>query len=220
MIKCCIFDLDGTILDTITSITHFVNQTLQNHGIETITEDECKYFAGNGARNLITRALKSKGIYDSDTVEAILSEYNSAYDADPLYLTDAFPGIKELLSSLAERKIRLAVLSNKPDSTVKSIVNSFFPDVFDDVRGGVEGLPLKPSPEIPRDILAGLGISAENTAWIGDTSTDIETGVNLGVKLNIGVLWGFRRRSELEAAGADIIVSTPEQILSEVIRID
>lgn len=220
MIKCCIFDLDGTILNTITSITHFVNETLQKYGIDTITEDECKYFAGNGARNLIMRSLKSKGITDADLVERVLSDYNAAYDADPLYLTSAFDGIKELLISLSERGIRLAVLSNKPDSTVKSIVKSFFPGLFDDVRGGVEGVPLKPAPDIPLDILKGFGISAENTAWIGDTSTDMQTGVNLGAALNIGVLWGFRLRDELEAAGAHVIVSKPDEILSEVMKVD
>ena len=220
MIKCCIFDLDGTILNTITTITYFVNETLQKYGIETITEDECKYFAGNGARKLIIRALKSKGITDECLIEKVLTDYNAAYDSDPLYLTDAFPGIKELLVSLSERGIRLAVLSNKPDSTVKSIVKSFFSGMFDDVRGGIEGVPLKPDPDIPLAILSGFGISPENTAWIGDTSTDVETGVNLGAALNIGVLWGFRLREELERAGADVIVSTPEQILSEVIKVD
>lgn len=220
MIKCCIFDLDGTILNTITSITYFVNKTLQKYGIDTITEDECKYFAGNGARNLIIRALKSKGISDSATVETVLSDYNATYDADPLYLTEAFTGIKELLAALSERGIRLAVLSNKPDSTVKSIVESFFPGTFHEVRGGIEGVPLKPNPAIPLDILRGFGISPENTAWIGDTSTDIETGNNLGARLNIGVLWGFRLRDELERAGAHVIVSRPEQILEEVLKVD
>lgn len=220
MIKCCIFDLDGTILNTITSITYFVNKTLRKYGIDTITEDECKYFAGNGARNLIIRALKSKGISDGATVETVLADYNAAYDADPLYLTEPFFGIEELLLSLSSKGIRLAVLSNKPDSTVKSIVNSFFPAMFDDVRGGVEGVPLKPSPDIPLAILSGFGISPENTAWIGDTSTDVETGINLGARLNIGVLWGFRKRDELEGAGAHFIAERPEQILSEVLRID
>ena len=220
MIKCCIFDLDGTILNTITSITHFVNETLRKYKIDTVTEEECKYFAGNGARNLIIRALKSKGIDDAELLEKVLADYNAAYDANPLYLTDAFDGIRELLSALSERGVRLAVLSNKPNSTVKSIVNSFFPGVFDDVRGGVEGVPLKPSPVIPRDILSGFGISPENTAWVGDTATDVQTGVNLGAALNIGVLWGFRPQKELEDAGAHVIVSTPLEILSEVLKVD
>lgn len=220
MIKCCIFDLDGTILDTIETITHFVNKTLKKHQIDTITEEECKYFVGDGARNLIVRALKSKGITDSATVESVLSDYSKTYDDDPLYMTDVFPGIRELLLALAERKIRLAVLSNKPDSTVKSIVESFFSGVFDDVRGGIEGVPLKPAPDIPLDILRGLGIAPENTAWIGDTATDVKTGVNLGVALNIGVLWGFRQRAELQEAGAHVVVSSPEEILSEVLRVD
>jgi phosphoglycolate phosphatase len=110
MIKCCVFDLDGTILNTITSITYFVNQTLKKYGFECITEDECKYFAGNGARKLIIRSLASKGVTDEATVERVLSDYNAAYDENPLYLTTAFDGIRELLLALAERNIRLAVL--------------------------------------------------------------------------------------------------------------
>ena len=219
MIKCCIFDLDGTILDTITTITHFVNSTVERYGVNPITEDECKYFAGNGARLLITRTLESRGVYDKELLEKILKEYNAAYDSDPLYLTSPFDKIKEMLASLKSRGVKLAVLSNKPNPTVKSIVASFFPETFDVVLGGRDGIPLKPDPSVPREILATLGETEANTAWIGDTATDVETGKNLGARLNIGVLWGFRKKDELVSAGANMVVETVDELM-EAISID
>lgn len=216
MIKCCIFDLDGTILDTITTITHYVNVTLEKNGIAPITIDECKYFAGNGARKLIERSLNSKGITDAETIEKVLGEYVPAYDEEPLYLTKAFDGISEMLATLKAKGLKLAVLSNKPDTAVKSIVEHFFAGIFDDAAGGMDGVPLKPDPTAARGILERLGISESETAWIGDTSTDIQTGKNLGAVLSIGVLWGFRLRDELADAGADLIVSHPDEIVKGV----
>lgn len=219
MIKCCIFDLDGTVLDTINTITHYVNVTLERHGIEKITADECKYFAGNGARLLIERALKSKGITDEETITALLDEYNAAYNANTLYLTKPFEGINELLLGLKAHGIKTAVISNKPNPTVQPIVDSFFKGVFDVAFGGLDGVPLKPDPVVPRMVLEKLGISESETAWIGDTSVDVETGKNLGVSLNIGVLWGFRKIDELIGAGADIVVERAEDILSAVLAV-
>ncbi len=220
MIKCCIFDLDGTILDTIGSITHFVNKTFGEYGIDSVSVEECKYFAGNGARTLIKRALASKGVTDEALTEKILADYVLAYDKDPLYLTTVFEGIGELLSSLKARGVKLAVLSNKPDSTVKSIVKDFFGDVFDVVLGGREGVPLKPNPVAAIDMLNMLGFTPEETAWVGDTSTDIETAKNLKAALSVGVTWGFRKRDELEAAGADIIASSADEILRGIVSVD
>ena len=216
MIKCCIFDLDGTILDTITTITYYVNVILEKHGIDPITADECKYFAGNGAYKLIERSLNSKGIYEEERIKSLLAEYVPAYDEAPLYLTEVFDGISDMLSVLKEKGIKLAVLSNKPDTSVKSIVEHFFPGIFDEAAGGMDGVPLKPDPTAALGILKRLGISESETAWVGDTSTDIETGKNLKAAISIGVLWGFRKREELEAAGADLIVTHPSEIVRGV----
>ena len=219
MIKCCIFDLDGTILDTITTITHYVNVILKKHGIEPITVDECKYFAGNGAYKLIERSLNSRGIYDEDRIKSLLAEYVPAYDEAPLYLTEVFDGISDMLSALKAKGIKLAVLSNKPDTAVKSIVEHFFPGVFDEAAGGMDGVPLKPDPTAAVGILKRLGISESETAWIGDTSTDIETGKNLKAAMSIGVLWGFRKLDELVGAGADIVVNKTDEILKAVLAV-
>lgn len=219
MIKCCIFDLDGTVLDTVSTITYFVNQTLSKHGISAITEDACKYFAGDGARNLIKRSLSSKGIEDSWRVDSILSEYIDAYDKNPLHLTRVFTGIEAMLLELKSRGIRLVLLSNKPDEAVKNIVSHFFEGIFDEAVGAKERVPLKPDPASAKDILKRLGISERETAFVGDTSTDIKTAKNLGCALSIGVLWGFRELEELLGAGADVTVKSPDEILWEVLSV-
>ena len=213
MIKCCIFDLDGTILDTIGTITHFVNGAITRYGCEPITVEECKYFAGNGARKLIVRSLTSRGVTDPVLTERILSEYNAAYDADPLYMTGVFDGVSDALLELKARGLKLAVLSNKPDPTVKQIVRGFFPGIFDFALGGREGVPLKPDPTAALNILSELGFTPDECAWVGDTSTDIETGKNLGASISVGVLWGFRKRDELVGAGADAVVSNAAELL-------
>ena len=218
MIKCCIFDLDGTILDTITTITHFVNVTHDRFGVERVTVDECKYFAGNGAKTLIERSTSSRGVTDKELQAKMLADYNKTYDNDPLYLTAPFEGITDMLKRLKTLGLKLAVLSNKPDSTSKSVVERFFPGIFDMTLGGRDGVPLKPDPTAPREIMAALGVTNEETVWVGDTATDIETGKNIDAKISIGCLWGFRKRDELEGAGADLIVSTPEEIYEEVAR--
>ncbi len=220
MLKCCIFDLDGTILDTLTTITYYVNNTLTHFGIEKITEEECKYFVGEGAYKLITRALLSKGLDPEPIMPDIFKHYNAAYDAEPMYLTKPFSGIPELLGELKAAGIRLAVLSNKPDFATRGVVSHFYGDIFDIVRGGIDGIPLKPDPTAAQRIIAELGISPEECAWIGDTSTDMKTGRNLGVRLNIGVPWGFREAPELWESGADTVVSTPADIAREVFAID
>ena len=221
MIKCCIFDLDGTLLDTIGTITYFVNYALENYGFSKTTEEECKYFAGDGARTLIRRALDSKGAALSDgEFEEILEFYRNAYDENPLYLTEVFSGIKQLLSDLKCAGVKLAVLSNKPDSAVRPIVEGFFPSTFDLVRGARDGFALKPSAASALKIADELSVCPSECAFIGDTGVDIETGKNLGAKITFGVLWGFRPKKELSDFGADRIVSEPKEILEEILLND
>ena len=211
MIKCCIFDLDGTILNTITTITHFVNKTLQKFGYETITEEQCKYFVGNGARLLITRTLAHLGITDEQTVDTVLDAYDREYKSNPYHLTCKYDGIDELIFWLRRAGISLAVVSNKQDRIAKDAVAHFFPDTFDLVVGGRDGVPLKPAPDAPLSVLSALSFSPEECAFIGDTAVDVETGKNMCAAEVIGVSWGFRKREELLAA--DHIVSDPAEIL-------
>ena len=214
MIKCCIFDLDGTILDTISTITYFVNITLQKFGYKSITEEQCKYFVGNGARVLIERTLAHFGVTDKKTVDTVLEAYDKEYKSNPYYLTSRFDGMRETLLGLRDRGVKLAVISNKQDPIAKEAVEHFYPNLFDLVVGGREGVPLKPAPDAPLSILNELEISPDECAFIGDTSVDVETGVNIGARLVIGVLWGFRKIDELGAVG--FIASCPVDILTAV----
>ena len=216
MIKCCIFDLDGTVLDTISTITHFVNVTLQKHGFSEITEEECKVFVGDGARVLMRRTLASKNVFDEGVVETLLSDYDRAYNSDPLYLTDAFSGICDVLSKLRIDGMKLALLSNKQHGITKNVSERFFPGLFDVVYGGRDGFPLKPDPTVAKSVIEELGVSASETAWVGDTSTDIQTAKNLGASLSIGVLWGFRKKEELILSGADVILEEPREIYTAI----
>lgn len=216
MIKCCIFDLDGTILDTITTITHYVNLALKKWNIKPINLEECKTFVGDGARKLIRRACVNGGVSDETTIAAVHEYYTRIYDADPFLYTKPYDGILEVLDAMIENKIKIAVLSNKPDSAVKSLVKTFFGERFSYVAGAKDNVPLKPNPVCTGEILSTLSVESTEVMFIGDTSVDIETGKNMCAGVTIGVLWGFRSREELEGAGADAIVSTPGEILERI----
>jgi phosphoglycolate phosphatase len=209
MIKAVVFDLDGTILNTIVTITHFVNQTLQKHGISPINELECKTFIGDGARKLIERALASKGIADSETLEKILPDYNATYDADPYNLTEKYEGIDELLSELKNRNIKLALLSNKPHSTTASAAEHFFPGVFSVVFGGRAGVPLKPDPSAADELFEALDVKANEVIYVGDSGVDMQFGKAIGASLSLGAAWGFRGADELFGNGADAVFDSP-----------
>ncbi len=217
MIKLCVFDMDGTVLDTITTITYFVNVTLEKFGLSPISEDECKIFVGNGAKKLIDRTLASKDILNARLAKEILDYYNGEYEKAPLYLTKPFDGIPELVDALHENGIKFAILSNKPDFVTRPIAEHFFGDKLDLVFGARDGVALKPEPDALFEIFDELGIKPCECAYIGDTGVDMKTGNNAAVARVIGVSWGFRSRKELSDGGADVIVDRPEEILREVL---
>lgn len=217
MSKCVIFDLDGTILDTIEAITYFVNLTFGELGIEPILVEDCKYYAGNGARVLIERALASRGITDEERICDVLTIYKKHYDDDPLYLTRPFDGIPEMLIKLRRVGYKLAVVSNKPDSAANPIVKHFFGDAFDAITGALDGYPCKPDCALAVKVLADLGVSSEDSIFVGDTYVDMETGKNLGSSRVIGCLWGFRDRDELVGSGADTVVSTADELYEAIV---
>ncbi len=219
MIKCCIFDLDGTVLDTLTTITYYVNYTLKKFGIKTISEEECKYFVGEGARALIERALRSRGILSREMMEEVYGVYCEAYIKNPMYLTKPFDGIEDVLLSLKKSGVKLALLSNKQNDATRGVALHFFPGIFDIVLGGVDGVPLKPHPDSAQNIMESLGVESREVAWIGDTSTDMQTAKNISAALAVGVTWGFRNAEELWAGGADTVVSEVCEIYSEVMKV-
>ena len=205
MIRAIIFDLDGTILNTIVTITHFVNQTLQKYNISPITEEECKRFIGDGARKLIERSLESKGALTEELLNRILPEYNAAYDQSPYHLTERYDGMMELLSELKVRGIKLGVISNKPHPTTVSAAEHFYPCIFDVILGGREGVPLKPSILAAEAMLRELSVTADEVIYVGDSGVDMTFGKAFGAAHTLGAGWGFRSEEELTSCGADLV---------------
>lgn len=211
MLKLCIFDMDGTVLNTINSIAYFANGALNKFGLPSIPTDRYKLLVGDGARVLVERMIKEVNGSDAD-VEKVLPEYNTNYDNDFLYLTEAYEGILDMLRDLKELGIKTAILTNKPDETAQKVCEEIFSgDLVDLCIGGRAGVPLKPAPDGVFEILEHFGVSKEECLYIGDTATDIKTAKNAELT-SIGVLWGFRGRNELEKAGADYIIETPAEV--------
>ena len=217
MTKLCIFDLDGTLADTLTSIAYFSNASLSRFGLEEIEKEKYKKMVGNGAKTLVRRMVDAVGGTD-EQFERVYEDYVRTYDEDFMYLTTAYDGIIDMLHALKENGIKVAILSNKPDSTTKKIAQELFGDALVDLcYGGREGVPLKPDPTAVLGIIEEFGVSLEDCLYIGDTNTDIQTAKNAGLT-SIGVLWGFRDREELASSGADYIVSHPLEISQIAIK--
>jgi len=210
----CIFDLDGTLCNTLESLAYFVNTETAQHGLPAAPVEAFKYFTGDGPQMLIRRALAYHGITDAQLERTVLEQYTVAYDADCLYLTTLYDGIAEMIDSLRKRQVQLAVLSNKPQSMTQKVIDALFaPDTFSAVFGQREGVPLKPDPTAVYTILAQLHCDAADCLYIGDTDIDIKTGKSAGLT-TVGVLWGFRTKEELEKAGACYIIAKPAELLS------
>lgn len=216
MIKYALFDLDGTLLSTLDTIRHHLDATVSGLSLGTVTLEDTRQFIGNGARKLVARALAKNGVTDEDTVEKVLAIYNRAYDSDPLPLTHPYDGVVELVDALYERGITLGVVTNKPEPTAVKLVESFFPGRFAFVRGGRAGAILKPDPTEALSLIASVGGTPSECAFIGDTDVDIITGKNMGAALSIGVAWGFRSREELVSAGADLVLDRADEVLAAI----
>ena len=214
MKKLCIFDLDGTVLDTIPTIAYYCNYALEKNGIAPIEEKEYKYLAGNGIVSLIRGMMAYRGITDEATYQRVFSDYENAYNADTCYMTSVFAGLRETLDEMRRRGVRLAIVSNKPDFMAKSVVERFYgKDYFFFVTGEREGIALKPDPTAVLSVVRAEGVSLDDCLYIGDTSTDMKTGKNAGI-FTVGVLWGFRDKKELDENGADATVSHPSELLA------
>lgn len=207
MYKALICDLDGTLLDTVHSIAHYMNIALSELSLPPCRDEEFNYYAGDGARVLARRTLKSKGIEDEDLSMRLYERYKSIYDEAPLHKTSVFKGVLEVLTLLKQKGVRLAVVSNKPHSAAVPIVEHFFPGLFDIILGQSELYPLKPSAEMGALACKELGVLPSETVYLGDTSVDIDFAKAYGAGLSVGVLWGFRDYGELCSAGADMIIS-------------
>ena len=214
--KACIFDLDGTLTDTLDSLEYSVNETMKQIHMPQITKEQCRDFVGNGAKVLIEKALKAGGDEALDRLDEAMEVYGRVFDENCTYKVVPYKGIERMLETLKKQGIRLAVLSNKPDRQVGHVIKEIFGEgIFDWIQGQKEGVPRKPDPSAALDIADRLGAEIAETAYIGDSEVDAATGKNAGLK-TIGVLWGFRDRKTLETAGADHLIERPEELLQFV----
>ncbi len=211
MIKLCIFDLDGTLLNTLPTIAYYGNSALSQYGLPAICEEQYKEFVGDGRDLLIRRMLAESGNDTPELCEKVGECYDRLYEADIMFKTEPYDGINELLKRLADKGITLAVLSNKPHNVASRIVKTKFPDIFTEIWGKRDEYPAKPNPQAALEICRLLGISPTDTAFLGDTSVDVKTGRNAQF-YTVGCEWGFRTRAELEEAGADLVVASPNEI--------
>ena len=206
-----LFDMDGTLLDTLTDMQDAVNHVLAAHGLPLRTLEEVRRFVGNGAGPLIHRALPEG--YPQE--QKVLAEYRAYYQAHNCIRTCPYPGILELLEQLRQRGLKLAVVSNKPDATTKALAARFFPGML--ALGQREGVEPKPSPTLVIQALAELGADAAEAVYVGDSEVDVATARNAGLPM-IGVSWGFRGREGLAEAGAEVIVDTAGELLEKLLE--
>lgn len=210
MKKLVIFDLDGTILNTIDDIADCMNYALKENNFAQKTVAQIRSYVGNGQRQFILRCLPENT--DEETVIKVEQEFRSRYTDHSSDKTRPFAGIPELIESLKRNGIKVAVNTNKPDIATQPLLAKQFGPVFDFAIGNKPGLPHKPDPSGVELILAALNAEKKDTVFVGDSEVDIQTARNAGIDC-ISVVWGFKDRDFLEANGAACIVSSPDEIL-------
>ncbi len=210
--KAAIFDLDGTLLNTIDDLADSMNSVLEKLGCAVHTVEAYKYFVGDGMENLARRSLPEDRRGEKNIkkcVEMMMEEYGLHW-ADK---TRPYDGICDMLSDLSLLGVKLSVFSNKPDGFTKIMVKKFFPEIqFEQVLGASERFARKPDPSGALDIARKMGFLPEEILYAGDTATDMLTAAGAGMYA-AGVLWGFREKDELLKAGASVIIEKPEEIL-------
>lgn len=215
MIKTILFDLDGTLLNTIDDLADAGNWVCAQHGWPTFTVEQFKHMVGNGIPKLIER-FSPESARTPDQLAATLAEFTARYDAHKEDKTAPYPGIPELLDALKAEGIQTAVFSNKADPLCGKIIEHYFgAGSFSIVRGNRPGVPTKPDPTGVYSLMKDLGAEKDSTLFVGDSDVDILTGHNAGLPA-MGALWGFRGRAELTAAGADALAAVPTDILDFV----
>lgn len=208
-----IFDLDGTLLDTIGDLAVACNAVLALRGLPQHSYEEYCHFVGNGIMRLVERALPEE-LRTPYTVAAVRADFVKYYTEHIDTYTKPYEGVPELMTELVRRGIRVAVASNKFQAGTEKLVRLFFPGVdFAAVLGQREGVPLKPDPAVVGEILARTGVDGERVLYVGDSGVDMQTAAAAGVR-SVGVTWGFRDRAELVGAGAQHIVDRPAEILN------
>lgn len=212
--KGIIFDLDGTLLDTIEDISDSVNIVLEEEGEETFSYDEFKLKIGGGFRNLITRCFPDRE--SDEEIDRLLERLKSVYEDNYMNKSKPYDGIEELIDVLVDKGVKLGINSNKREEYTINLVDKIFPDVeFVKVTGQTDDRDVKPDPTGARLVLDSMGLDESEVLYIGDSNVDVLTGHNLGAKV-VGVDWGFRGEEELKKYGADYIAYSPMDILDIV----
>lgn len=215
---CVIFDLDGTLVNTIVDLGLACDYLLKERGLELKWNvDDYKNFVGNGAKLLVKRAFEDK--LSESELDAVYEEFKVKYDEIKFDHASVYPGMKEVICALKKAGKKLVVCTNKPDISAKGMISAMFGEnQFDVVQGVVDNKLKKPNPRVPREILNFLSVSPQNTVWIGDSNVDMEAAHNLGCR-SIGVTWGFRPADNLISAGAEVLINSPKDIL-KIFKID
>lgn len=203
-----LFDLDGTLLDTLDDLTDAVNRALVAYGMPEREKCEVRAFLGNGARYLMEHAAPGM---EAERFEKMLVEYKADYDANCVVKTAPYPGIEALLRALRARGVKTGIISNKPDSAVQPLYETFFADTMDIAVGEREGIRRKPAPDTVLSAMERLGAAAGETLYVGDTEVDLETARRAGVDC-AAVTWGFRDPDQLIAAGAERLFDTADAL--------
>ncbi len=213
MKKAVVFDLDGTLSDSLDSIAYSCNLSIGAYGFAPYDRERYKYFVGDGADELLRRCLINGGDPELTYFERVKAEYDKIFEQYCMYQVKPYEGIVELLHGLKAQGVKLAVLSNKPHPRTLDVIKSLFgEDLFDCVQGQKPEVERKPSPAGVFEVLKQLQLEPEDILYVGDTSTDMKTGKGAGA-FTVGVLWGFRDRTELEENHADAIIEHPAELM-------
>lgn len=209
MYKLVIFDLDGTLINSLEDLGTAINVSLKKMSLSTHNMDKFNYFVGNGIKNLCERAVGEH----QDRVEELYNLFSEYYGSHYAVYTKPYLNVEELLIHLKQNGIKIAVASNKAENFAIKIVCELFPNIqFDCIKGQIETRDKKPCPDIILEIMKELEVSKEETLMVGDSNVDIQTAKNSGLK-SVGCLWGFRDYEELSEAGADHIIINPLEII-------
>lgn len=214
--KAAIFDLDGTLIDSLADLGDSANEMLASYGFPAHTIEEYRYFVGNGSRKLIERCLPKDKAQDASFVDEALARYKACYEKNLVHKTKCYAGIDEMLQALQEKNIPLGICTNKHQSAADEVCQKLLAKhSFVEIIGDRPGLPRKPDPQKVLAIAVKMGVKPEEVAYFGDTSVDMETARNAGF-LPVGVTWGFRPRQELVETGAKVLLDNPMELFEQL----
>lgn len=212
-IRGIIFDLDGTVADTLGAIREAINQTMRCYGYPERSYEDIRLAIGNGARKLVSRSMPADEATNDARVTEVLAAYDAAYAETYLHTRECYAGIPETVAELCRRGYVTSIVSNKQDAYVKGLAAQLFPGGEIRFAMGQGEFPTKPDPALPRWISEQTGIGLSEYVMIGDSDVDVKTARNTGMAV-IGCAWGFRGRDALIEAGADVVVDAPAELLS------